>query len=279
MRYAVALAAVTVLALAGCSDDRPTEPAESPSASASPSDATAAPEGAGAPAPRRPKQGACYRLDYTQAVAPTNDAAPVSCQRRHTSRTLSVGDLDTVVDGHLLAVDSARVRAQVAERCPARFASYVGGSPEARQLSMLRPVWFTPTVEQSDAGASWYRCDVLAIAGDERLANLTGELRGVLDREEGRDRYGMCGTAEPGTPDFERVICSTKHSWRAVATVPFGAGDYPGVAKVRSAGDEPCQDAGAAAADGALDYRWGYEWPTAAQWRNGQHHGICWAPS
>lgn len=277
MRYAVALAVVAGLALGGCSDDRPEESAAPPSASASSPEDSAAPEGAAAP--RRPRQGACYRLDYAQAVAPTNETAPVACRRAHTSRSLAVGDLDTVVDGHLLAVDSARVRAQVAERCPARFASYVGGSTEARQLSMLRPVWFTPTVEQSDAGASWYRCDVVALAGDERLADLTGDLRGVLDREEGRARYGMCGTAEPGTPGFERVICSAKHSWRAVATVPFGAGNYPGVARVRSAGDQPCQDAGAAAAGGDLDYRWGYEWPTAAQWRSGQHHGICWAPS
>ncbi|MFC6341586.1 hypothetical protein ACFP8W_06325, partial [Nocardioides hankookensis] len=69
------------------------------------------------------------------------------------------------------------------------------------------------------------------------------------------------------------------HSWRAVATVPFDGERYPGVEKVRSAGDGPCQDAGADAADGDLDYKWGYEWPTAQQWQAGQHYGLCWAPS
>ncbi|MBB3043878.1 septum formation family protein [Nocardioides soli] len=280
MRYAV-LALAGALLLAGCSGgDEPDRTAGSstPSATASDGAGASTSESPRAAAPARPKKDRCYRLDYTDAIAPTNDGTPMPCKRAHTSRTVAVGDLDTVVDGHLLAVDSRRVRDQVAEQCPQRFAAYVGGSPDARRLSMLRPIWFTPTVEQSDAGASWYRCDVVAIAGDERLANLTGDLRGVLGREEGRDRYGMCGTAEPGTPGFERVICSAKHTWRAVATVPFEQDRYPGVDKARSAGDQPCRDAGAAAADGALDYRWGYEWPSAKKWRDGQRYGLCWAP-
>lgn len=265
------------LLLAGCTggdEPTPAAPTTSVSAPASEPDSDAAQA-----APERPANGACYRLDYTAAVAPTADGSRVSCARQHTTKTIAVGELDAVADGHLLAVDSAQVRDQVATTCPQRLASYVGGSENDRRLSMLRAVWFTPTVEQSDLGASWYRCDAVAIAGDEQLAPLTGVLRDVLDRDEGRRRYGMCGTAEPGTAGFERVICSAKHSWRAVATVPFEQKTYPGVEKVRAAGDEPCQDAGASAAGGSLDYEWGYEWPSAAQWRNGQRYGICWAPS
>jgi hypothetical protein len=276
-----AVLACTVLAsgalLAGCSGgDSSDEPAPSASTSTS---AIPSPSAAAARPPKAPREGACHRLDYTEAIAPTAPAASVPCGRPHTSTTYAVGELDTVVDGHLLAVDSARVRTQVAATCPDRFAAYVGGTVEDRRLSMLRPVWFTPTVEQSDAGASWFRCDVVALAGDEELAPLGDDLKGALDRGDDRDRYAMCGTAAPGTADFERVICSADHSWRAVATVPFDGDDYPGVEAVRSAGDEPCKDAGAAAADGALDYQWGYEWPTAAQWKAGQTYGLCWAPS
>jgi hypothetical protein len=269
----------SVLLLTGCTGGD--EPDAAPSASSTPSTPStgaSASASTSAAAPVRPRRDACYRLDYTEAVALANDADPVPCRKRHTSRTVAVDDLDLVAGGHLLAVDADRVRDQVATACPERFAAYVGGSATDRQLSMLRPVWFTPTIEQSDAGASWWRCDAVAIAGDEQLADLSGDLRGVLGREEGRRRYGMCGTAEPGTKAFERVICSAKHAWRAVAVVPFQQDSYPGVDTVRQAGDQPCQDAGAAAAGGALDYRWGYEWPTRKQWRAGQHHGICWAP-
>jgi hypothetical protein len=239
--------------------------------------ATPSPSAAAA-LPKPPRERACYRLDYDEAVAPTVDVAATPCTRKHTSTTFAVGALDAVVDGHLLAVDSRRVRNQVAQTCPERFSTFIGGTEDDRRLSMLRPVWFTPTVEQSDAGESWFRCDAVALAADERLAPLSDDLEGVLDEADGRDRYAMCGTASPGTPDFERVICSADHSWRAVATVPFDDGRYPGVDQVRAAGDGPCKDAGASAADGALDYKWGYEWPTAEQWRAGQRYGLCWAP-
>ena len=272
----VPLVLAGLLLLVGCSgSDEPETPDPSTSSSAtSPDSATATP----AREPRPPRDRACYQLDYTEAVAPTVEVAPTPCDRPHTSMTFAVGPLDVTVDGHLLAVDSERVRTQVARTCPERFTAFVGGTTEDQRLSMLRSVWFTPTVEESDAGASWYRCDAVALAADERLAPLTGRLQGVLDREDGRDRYAMCGTAAPGTSGFERVICSGDHAWRAVATVPFDQARYPGVAKVREAGDEPCQDAGASAADGDLDYKWGYEWPTAEQWQAGQHYGLCWAP-
>jgi hypothetical protein len=256
LRRAAAVALAGALLLAGCtSSDEPDEPDE-PAASPTP-EATSA-----APPPPAPRRDACYRLDYDEAVSPSNDTEPVPCLRRHTARTVAVGE-----------------GRRAASECPRRFSSYVGGTVGDRRLSMLRSVWFTPTEEEADAGASWWRCDVVAVAGHERLADLGQDLRGVLDRGEGRDRYGMCGTAEPGTPRFERVICTAKHSWRAVATVPFEQERYPGVPKVRAAGDEPCRDAGAAAAAGALDYRWGYEWPTAEQWRGGQRYGICWVPA
>jgi Septum formation len=264
---------VLVTALTGCTggDDEP-------SAEPTPTASTSAPAPPTAAAVPLPPDRACYALDYDQAVAPTSDEEPVDCQSDHTTMTYVVGRLDTVVDGHLLAVDSDRVQAQVAKTCPDRLADFVGGTPEARRLSMLRSVWFTPTVEESDAGASWFRCDVTALAGDEKLAPLTGRLAGVLDEPAGQERYGMCGTAEPGTPDFSRVICSGKHSWRALATVPFRPGAYPGLEKVRAAGDTPCQDAARAVADDTLNFQWGYEWPTADQWAAGQTYGLCWAP-
>jgi len=277
------LAALT--ALTGCtggegsSSTDPSTPStpstQSPSSSAAAPSSTAPPTAKPVPAPPVP---ACYRLGYQEAVAPTNQAAAVGCDTRHTSVTFAVGRLDTVVDGHLLAVDSARVQSQVATTCPERFARFVGGSQEDRRLSMLRAVWFTPTVEASDTGAAWYRCDVIAVAADEKLAPLTGRLAGVLSTEAGQDRYGMCSTAEPGDPDFARVICSSGHSWRAITTVPFPDGPYPGADKVREAGQQPCEDAARQVAADTLSFRWGYEWPTAEQWRAGRHYGLCWAP-
>ena len=91
-----------------------------------------------------------------------------------------MGQLSTVVDGHLVAVDSTRVQQQVARVCPRKLAAFLGTTDDALRLTMLRAVWFTPSVEQSDAGANWYRCDVVAVAGDNRLAKMRGTLKGAL---------------------------------------------------------------------------------------------------
>lgn len=272
----LAAAALAALLLAGCTGQD--DPAARPESPASGSTSPASTPTPAKPAPR-PADRACYRLSYADAVAPTVDVRPSPCARPHTSMTFAVGALDTTVDGHLLAVDSRRVQEQVATECPRRFAAFVGGTLEQRRLSMLRPVWFTPTVEASDAGADWFRCDVIAVAAAEELEPLTGRLAGVLGTEAGRDRYTMCGTAEPGTADFERVICGAGRPWRAIAVVPLPAGEYPGEERVRAAGEGTCQDAGRAVADDPLSYRWSYERPTREQWANGQTYGLCWAPA
>lgn len=259
-------------ALTSCSDDEPpqAEPSATPSSSpTAPRTASAAP---------RPRDRACYDLDFDEAVAPTAAAKPVSCARRHTAMTYAVGTLDSVVDGHLVAVDSRRVQAQVARTCPRRLADFVGASVDDLRLSMLRAVWFTPTLAESDAGADWYRCDVIAVATEGELAPLTGRLAGVFDSPAGRDRYGMCGTDEPDSADFARVICSRNHAWRAVRTVGFDSARYPGEGAARAAGQEVCLEAARSRAPDALDFTWGYEWPTAKQWRSGQTYGLCWAP-
>lgn len=270
---------LAVLLLAGCeSSSTPTgSPSDGATQTVTPSP-TQTPPPAATPAPR-PTNRACHNYEYADAVAPVVSLPSVACQRKHTAITYLVGELDTMVDGHLLSVDSDLAQAQVAAACPEAFVTFVGGTDEQRRLSMLRPVWFTPTVDEGDAGADWFRCDAIALAADGRLAPLTGRLQGALDRPEQRSTYSMCGTAEPGTKGFARVICSAKHSWRATRTIPIDGARYPGLEQVRAAGQEPCQDTARDAAEDPLNYRWGYEWPTETQWRAGQHYGICWAPA
>jgi hypothetical protein len=262
-----ALVALLLLVSAGCSGDtdpRTTAPTPTPKPTATP-----------VPGPAK---GACYRLTFEGALAATTKADEVECSQEHTSLTYLVGTLDTLVDGHLLAVDSDRVLDGIAATCPRRLLGLVGGTRDQLRLSMLRPVWFTPTLAQADRGASWFRCDVIAVAGKDRLAPLTGRVAGVLDRPEGRDRWGMCGTDQPDSPDFERVLCSAPHSWRAIQVVDFEPGRYPGEQAVRERGQTPCEDAGREVADDALNFQWGYEWPTREQWEAGQTYGRCWAP-
>lgn len=269
-----------VLLLAGCTGAEPGPAdertgASSTGATPSPSDGA---DASAAPAPPAPRELACRNLSYDAALAPTDDSATVSCGRRHTAQTFAVGRLRTTARGHLLAVDSAAVQAQVARECPARLRGFLGATVQAMRLSAVRAVWFTPTVEESDLGADWFRCDAIVVAGPNRLAPVRGSLQGALRGPAGRSPYSLCANVEPGRPRFRHVVCRDPHRWRAVATVALPRGAYPGAAAARAAGQARCEAVGRAAAGDPLDFQWGYEWPTRQQWNAGQTFGRCWVP-
>ncbi len=200
------------------------------------------------------------------------------CRQPHTSVTIKVGKVSGVADGHLLAVDSRTVRAQIAGACPDSPGAFVGGSQTDQRLSRFEVVWFSPSLEQADAGANWYRCDTVALRSEGHLLPLPARLKGVLDEEGSLDRYGTCGTAAPDRPGFARVVCSQKHSWRAVDVVEFPPAARYLAKDLAATGDSRCKDVAAQRADGELSYTWSFEWPTRAQWAAGQRFGYCWVP-
>jgi hypothetical protein len=263
-----------LLALTACTGDDPDRPTPSPSPSPTPTP-TEPPE-----PPPAPRADACYRLTLEDATAPTSDAEPVPCRRRHTARTIHVGRLAAVAPGRP-AVDSPRVQRGIARTCTARFAAVVNGTPETRALSRLQVVWFSPTLAEYDAGADRFRCDVIAFGkGDDLLPLPRRGVRGLLDRPDALATFGLCGTARPGTRGFTRVACAFRHSWVAVATIPIEGGRrFPGAGRVRAAGDEACAELVRSQAGLPLEFSYGWEWPTRRQWAAGQRYGFCWAPA
>ncbi|RYE76308.1 MAG: hypothetical protein EOO74_08635, partial [Myxococcales bacterium] len=163
------------LFLTACSGD-----GESTSPSATP---TTAPPTTAAPVPPRPdpKVGACHELAFDAATEAVDKNPPVPCRKEHTSVTFAVGQLDLLDDGHLLAMDSAQVGAQLDTTCERGVRDWVGGSAEDFRLSRFRSIWFRPDVKEADRGAAWYRCDVVAVAREGKLARLDGDLKGALD--------------------------------------------------------------------------------------------------
>lgn len=268
----VAPVAVVALALTGCTGDGSTDessevaaPTTSPSEPSEPS------------LPPRPRVGECRRLTLEDATRPTTGARAVPCRGRHTAVTVHVGRLGADAD-----VETPRVQRRLTEVCARRMADYVGGDAEARTLSRFQVVWFTPTAEEVEAGARWFHCDVLALDRGDRLVRLPPprRLRNVLDRPDALETFGLCGTAQPGARRFERVACARPHRWVAIGTIPLEGGRrYPGAQAVRRAGDEACADRVRSERGFPLEFDYGWEWPTRAQWESGQRYGFCWAPA
>lgn len=227
------------------------------------------------PAPL-PRSGLCFRLEYAEAIARSSSAPPADCAREHTTETFHVTRLDLVADGHLLAVDSESAQEQAASACRLAVAQHLDATTEALRLTMLEPIWFTPTVDQARAGADWLRCDVVAASGGERLVPLPEETAGLL--ADGGDAFAMCGTAEPGAAAFSRVVCSAPHSWRALVSVDLAGTSYPTAARAGRAMQPRCREAAAEASANPLDFSWAEERPTVGQWEAGRRYGLCWVP-
>jgi hypothetical protein len=270
LRAAGSLVPLLVVVLAGgCSSAKPeAAPEPSPSQSAT---STAA-------APLVPQVGSCHELTLSEATEPVDSGGPVPCRRPHTSVTVKVGRIKPVVDGHLLAVDSRTVRDQITRACPTDPGPYVGGDQTAQRLSRLEVVWFSPSLEQADAGANWYRCDVVAVRTEGKLLPLPVRLKGLLDQAGALDRFGTCGTSAPDRPGFARVVCREPHTWRAVDVVELPKeARYDGKA-LAATGDSACKDIAAKLSNGGLKRTWSFERPTKVQWASGQRYGYCWVP-
>lgn len=258
-----------VLALAGCSlGTGPRAPTGEASSSPEPPPASA--RVAADPGPR-PQVGECHALSWRQALAPEARVDPVPCGRPHTAQTFAVGRLDLDPGAR---VDSAPVQQRVQRTCAERLPRHLAAAPRDLRLSMAQTVWFTPGVEQVEAGANWFRCDVVVVAADRELLRLPGRTKGWGTAPA----IAMCATAEPGTRGFARVTCGNRHSWVAVSTVDLPGAGLPDPQRVRTLMDPVCRDAARARASDPLSFTWSQESPTRPQWDAGQRYGICWAP-
>jgi hypothetical protein len=261
---------LVLLALVTACSSGSTDSAEKPSGGAS---ASSAP-----PPPAPPQVGSCHELTLGEATDPVDSGDPVPCGRPHTAQTFKVGTLSALADGHLLAVDSPAVQARLARTCPPALPKYVGGDQNTQRLSRLEAVWFGPSLEQADAGADWFRCDVVGLRKEGSLITLPRKMKGVLDASDALDTYGTCGTSAPSAKGFQRVVCTEKHSWRAVDTVDLPKSTRYLAKDATATGDASCKDVASKRANGALKYTWSFEWPTRAQWATGQRYGYCWVP-
>lgn len=228
------------------------------------------------PSPPPPVNG-CNQLAFAVAAKPTGGGQAVRCGKPHTSITYYVGSYQPIQDGHLLAVGSTHVQAQLAARCPRLLSAYLGGDKETLRLSRFEALWFAPTLAQAERGAHWFRCDVVAVSAGDHFAPLTRSLRGALSSPTALDRWGTCSTAAPTRKNAQTVLCNHRHSWRAIKTVDLTGRRY--LAKSSSAaGNTACKDAASLNAHGALKYAWIFQWPSRAAWNAGERYGLCWVP-
>jgi hypothetical protein len=223
-----------------------------------------------------PRVGECRVLAPADIAKPSNASPVVGCAEPHTAETFLVGTLETAADE--AGWDDPALGAAVHDRCRKRWVRFVGADASLALRTLLDWAWFRPTEEQWDAGARWFRCDVVGgTATSARLPALPRTTAGVLlGRPD--DRWLACvdGPAVAGSP---RVPCSEPHTWRAVTTVVVGEDDepYPGDRLVEVVSRDFCRESVLAWLDYPLEYDFGYTWFHRAEWERGNRRSICWA--
>ena len=273
LRALVGCVAAAVVAT-GCTATEPA--AKAPSASSSPAPAEVETETVPPDPGPRPKIGECHDLSFRQALAVVGGTEPVACRRPHTAQTFRVGRLRLETPaGKTRRVDSDAAQRQARTTCLSRLPRHLGVTPRELRLTMAQAVWFTPSRQRAEAGADWFRCDVVAVASPRQLLRLPPQTRGWGDAPV----VAMCATAAPGTPAFRRVGCGAQHAWQAVSTVDIPGRKLPAPSAIADRMEAPCGDVARTRADDPLDFTWTQESPTREQWATGQRYGICWVPA
>lgn len=232
-------------------------------------------------APAAPATGACRRLDYAAISRYSNGDPTVSCKSPHTAYTFAVQSLPPGVKIAGVSIGNKSVQDAAAQSCRAAFARFIGGDPAERALSRLSVTYFLPDQRGFNLGATWVRCDVVALKTSNTLASLPDKLKGLLDNPKSLRDFAVCSKGTPGASTSGLVMCTEKHTYRAEAALRLGSTSaaYPGIAAAGKGGQKLCSGYLTKTLGAGSGYTFGWTYPTASDWAAGQRFGYCWLKS
>jgi len=204
----------------------------------------------------KPKVGQCRVISYKRAAAVSDDRKPTSCSKRHNAVTFAVPTTTTP----LARLTQDQLTAIGAHTCTEPFLKMLGRTSVRRAESAYTFVFFQPTTAQMQAGANWFRCDLVLDAGKKMLP-LPTRLRHPVLPKRADDRTERCLTGTHlVTP------CSTKHAYRPIDAIRFKPIAYPSRADFFQAAARLCPA------------RTGYvTWVSADRWTDGDRVLVCYA--
>jgi Septum formation len=229
-----------------------------------------------------PDRGDCRRLRKPDIDPPTNDDRTVPCDRRHTAFTYYVGEWPRRLLRSAEGVDDPNLKQYVFNKCDRSWQRTVGGSMEDWVVSIVSWAWYRPSAEQFNAGANWFRCDLVAGENTERLERLPTDVQGMLDGSF-EDRYRACWTKvfsdKSGVDEGTLTSCAREHRQRAIGIVRIGTAneDYPGQQAAFDQSNNLCADAVSTWREAKQPGRFGLQWPRRDDWNDGQRYATCWA--
>jgi hypothetical protein len=223
-----------------------------------------------------PDVGACRMLTPSDVAQPSNGSPSVPCAKRHTAQTFAVGSLP----GRFLqtSYDDPGLASYAYRTCSDTFIAFTGADESLAMRTILSWAWFRPSQQAWDAGARWYRCDVIG-GGDQtrQYVDLPARAKGLLLGRPS-DAWMVCAQGATVSGSV-KVPCTDKHDWRAVTTIVLGKAtdSYPGDGVVQSRTRDFCSKSVGAFLNYPVDYDFGYSWFHRTEWQAGNRRSVCWA--
>jgi len=289
-RTAVALGALLLASACGSTtdlvDSEPTGAADSPSPTGPPS--PTAPTGATespsptTPATAVPKVGECRRTNPVQSAlgGSLEVREPLPCSQTHNAQTFFVGLMNQEAQAAARSNNGDRLRFLVSGICGRQLAAWLGGSSEDVALSVFDFIVGAPGPEEIGPGARWFSCDTYAIRAQNglKLISLPRSTKGVLSSSNA-DEWTQCNRGGFGDGTTNIVVCSQKHSYRAVAGIHLADlnASYPGSKSLQSRLERDCTTRVRAYLGTTAGFNYGVTWPSRRQWNTGDRWGICYA--
>ena len=222
-----------------------------------------------------PLLGACRVLTPDDVLHPSNATETVPCQEKHTAETFAVGPLSGDLED--VAYDDRKLGEFAYQVCSTAFEKFLGADESLVMRTIVSWAWFRPSEKAWEAGARWYRCDI--VGGTEASASyrdLPKTAKGLLAPRP--DEWMVCANG-PTVADSEKVPCTEQHTWRAVTTIKLGepSDPYPGDRVVEVRTKDYCSESVGAWLSYPVNYDYGYTWFHEGEWNAGNRRSVCWA--
>ena len=223
-----------------------------------------------------PEKGACRVLEPSDVSKSSDDSPTVPCDQPHTAETYVVAEL-----GAELAeaeYDDPQLASEAYRRCSRDFSRFTGADESLALRTVLSWAWFRPTEEAWEAGARWFRCDVVGGSDTSAtLVNLPRTAKGVLLGIP-PDRWMAC-VAGDKVAGAAQLPCTEPHQWRAATTIVVGdeKDEFPGDRLVEVLSRDYCSESVGAWMNYPLDYEFAYTYFGETEWEAGNRRSICWA--
>ena len=229
-----------------------------------------------ASAEQPPVLGACRVLSPDDVEKPSNATDPVKCSEPHTAETYAVGQLPRSFDD--ADYDDGELSAWAYQTCSKAFMDFLGADESLVMRTVVSWAWFRPSKDAWDAGARWYRCDVLGGGEQSKdYVDLPTTAKGLLLGRP-QNRWMVCADG-PTVAGSVKVPCTQPHEWRAVTTISLGGKNdpYPGDRVSEVTTRDYCSKSVGAWLGYPVDYDFGYTWFLEAEWDAGIRRSVCWA--